>query len=112
MAYKNSPLFKPAMAIAVRTFFANANDNEQEIYDTLEECSTDPYQTYADDCLHARHPLKGYVAWQPFSQESVAGIMEIVDNLIDDIILTIENHINPKPEPSEDDTENPDEDDV
>lgn len=101
MTFKNTDYFEVARGIAVRTFLCNAKDNEQTIYDTLEACP-DPYQSYVDDYLEQEHPRLGYCAWSPFSMESVAGILDHINNLIDDITISMNNHFNP---PSEDDGE-------
>jgi hypothetical protein len=103
MAMKNVPLFKPAMAIAIRQYIINSKGVEEEIYQSLEQCQTDPYMTYVTEYMDKQHPLKGYIVHGIHQTETVATLMDKLDTLIDDITSTIDTFQNP-PEQTSDDT--------
>lgn len=104
MAMKNVPLFKPALAIAVRQYINNSYQSEEDIYLSLEQCSH-PYNTYVSDYMDKTHPLKGYIVYGIHQTETVATLMDKIDRLIDDITSTIETFQNPPPESNNEDFE-------
>lgn len=79
-------LITNAQKIAIRLFFANINDNESECYSHLYECDR-PYETYVDDHFIG----KPFQPWQPFELRSVADMQELVEDLINDIVTTMNN---------------------
>lgn len=72
-----------ALAIAMRTFFTNVNNREEEAYNDLAECP-EPLITYTDDYCDG----KFYQPWQPFELRSVEDMLNIVDDLTSDIVST------------------------
>ena len=72
-----------ALAIAMRTFFVNVDNREQEAYSILAECD-EPYTTYIDAYCDNHF----FQPWQPFELRSVDDMMNIVDDLTLDIVST------------------------
>jgi len=83
-----------ARQIAVRAFLSNVDGQEDDAYEYLTECPR-PDETYADDYLN--YKTKQYGIWQPFEMYPVSEVVNLIDNLTDDIVMTFTD----KPEPSD-----------